>query len=62
MSPDTLDAYRAAARRLHRDPGVIEIDDDAPVSISEDDDNPDGAYVQAWIWIDRTDTDIEEEQ
>lgn len=39
-----------AAKNLHRD-GELEFDDVPKVSISEDG----GAYVQAWVWIDRED-------
>ena len=46
-------AYRVAARKRQRD-GEIEIDDNAPVSISEDG----GAYVQAWLWIPAEDAGV----
>ena len=45
---DPAEAYRHAAKRLHAAEGEIEFDADAAVSPSED-----GAYVQAWIWVDR---------
>lgn len=48
MSDPTDKEYRALAReQWHRD-GEIEIDEDAVVSVSDDD----GAYVQAWVWVD----------
>lgn len=31
--------------------GMIEVDDGAMVSIAEDDTDPDGAYVEAWVWV-----------
>lgn len=45
------DTYRNAARRLKQREGELEIDEFAPVSLDSDD----GAYVQAWVWIDDTD-------
>jgi len=43
--------YRKAAREMYHDPGHIEIDDpNAEVSISDDED-ADGCYVQAWVWV-----------
>lgn len=52
-STDPADqAYRDAARRLHHRGGDIEIDDNAVVSRGDDP----GAYVQAWIWIDKAST------
>ena len=42
-----FDEYREAAKQKHiHDEGNIEVDDGAVVSIGED-----GAYVQAWTWI-----------
>lgn len=40
--------YRAAARIQYGTEGMIEIDENAPVSRGADD----GAYVQAWLWVD----------
>ncbi len=40
------DRYLDAAQELSRE-GVIEVDDDAIVSSSDDD----GAYVAAWLWV-----------
>lgn len=37
-----------AAREIHGRDGEIEIDDGAPVSRGDDN----GAYVQAWVWVD----------
>jgi len=42
---------RNAARFLYESEGAIEIDDNATVSISDDN----GAYVAAWVWV-RVDT------
>ena len=43
--------YRKAAREMYHDPGHIEIDDpNAEVSISDDED-ADGVYVQAWVFV-----------
>jgi hypothetical protein len=44
--------FRAQARTLFHDEGVLEIDDDAPVSISPEGRGR-GAYVQAWAWVDK---------
>lgn len=41
--------YRDAAKAKLHNEGVIEIDDDATVSVSESEDH--GAYVQAWLWV-----------
>lgn len=48
--------YRQQARSEFHDEGTIEIDDLAPVSVSEDG----GAYVMAWVWV-RNDDDSEDE-
>lgn len=45
--------YVMAARRKHQREGEIEIDDATIVSHSEDE----GAYVQAWVWVDDADLD-----
>lgn len=42
--------YRNAARRLYHDEGHIEVDEEAEVSISDDEDAK-GCYVQAWVWV-----------
>lgn len=42
--------YRHVARLIHQEDGVLEIDDDARVSHCAE-----GAYVQAWVWVDETD-------
>ncbi len=36
-----------AARELYEQEGEIEIDDNATISRGDDD----GAYVQAWVWV-----------
>lgn len=46
-----------AARKWHRE-GEIEIDPNA--TVSEGDDN--GAYVQAWVWVEFADTDLDKEE
>ena len=38
------------ARQLYRDCGYVEIDNDAKISDAEK-----GAWVQAWVWIDKND-------
>ena len=43
--------YIEAARRIYQRDGEVEIDDDAVVSYGSDP----GAYVQAWVWVYRTD-------
>jgi hypothetical protein len=44
---------RTLARELYGHEGEIEIDDTATVSLSEDHgtDGPQGAYVQAWVYV-----------
>lgn len=48
-------ARQSAIDQYHRD-GSIEIDENAKVSLSYDDDEASGvvqgAYVQAWVWVD----------
>lgn len=39
--------YRNEAREIYGVVGVIEVDTNAPVSMSDDE----GAYVQAWVWV-----------
>jgi len=39
-----------AAQTKYNDEGHIEIDDKAPVSRTSDN-NEEGAYVQAWVWV-----------
>lgn len=52
----TDEQYRHAAREEFHEDGVIEIDPDAKVS-RNDDDPEEGAYVQAWVWVDAEDAD-----
>lgn len=40
------DTYRARAKAEYHEEGVIEVDDGAEVSVSND-----GAYVEAWLWV-----------
>ena len=42
--------YRAAAINQYQNDGDLLIDGDAIVSMSEE-----GAYIQAWIWVQRSD-------
>jgi hypothetical protein len=48
--------FRALAIEHHQKDGELEIDDEAIVSISEDD----GAYIQAWIWVELPHEDEED--
>lgn len=45
------------AKDQHQDEGTIEVDDGAIVS--EGNDN--GAYVQAWVWVDFSGTALDKE-
>lgn len=52
---DPIDkAYIEAARRHFENDGVLEIDDNAVVSVGDDP----GAYVQAWVWVEAEDAGI----
>lgn len=42
-------AYRKQAKVLFHEEGSTEVDDEAVVSMA--DKRPDGAYVQAWVWV-----------
>ncbi len=47
--------FIAAAKRLYHQEGIIEIDDDAKISLADQVDDScstPGAYVQAWVWVD----------
>ena len=44
--------FRSEAKRRYHDEGTLEIDDEAPVSVSQDTRGR-GAYVQAWVWVDK---------
>jgi len=46
--PKKYKRIRDRARNCYASEGYIEIDDDAPISLS----GPDGAYVAAWVWVD----------
>lgn len=48
--------FREIAKDEWQQDGEIEIDDNAVVSIPEEDEELRGAYVQAWIWIERPDS------
>ncbi len=68
MSTDTDPAATEARRKaivamafdIHVRDGEVEVDDNAVVSEGEDN----GAYVQAWVWVDfaRTEFDKEPEE
>jgi hypothetical protein len=46
--------YRNAAKRLHHEGGVLEVDSSAKVSVAFGlHFVPLGAYVQCWVWVDR---------
>ena len=49
--------YLALAREQYQSDGEIEFDPGATVSIDEDAEpgTEEGAYVQAWVWVDRPD-------
>lgn len=42
------DQYRAAAKKAYHNQGEDAIDDNAVVVYTEE-----GAYVQAWVWVDK---------
>lgn len=48
--PSDENAAREIARNVARAHGDIEIDDNPPVSVTDD-----GFFVQAWIWVRRED-------
>ncbi len=45
------------AKKRYEDEGTLEIDSSA--AVSEGDDN--GAYVQAWVWVDFSSTEFDKE-
>jgi len=45
-----------AAKRKYHDEGTIEIDDNAKISRSDDNESK-GAYVQAWVWVEDCDAE-----
>lgn len=49
-STKTPEQYIEAARRIWHEEGLIEIDNQPLTSLN--DDGEDGAYVQAWVWVD----------
>lgn len=51
-------AYRLAAQSLYQQGGMLEFDDDAVVSLSEDG----GAYVMGWRWVDDEDAGIGQDE
>lgn len=46
------DWFRIRAKELYHEVGEIEVDDNARVSFGD----KEGAYVQAWVWVPRRDT------
>lgn len=44
--------FRELATEQHHRDGELEIDDYADVSLSMEDGKVQGAYVQAWVWVD----------
>lgn len=48
---------RALAIERYRQAGELEIDEGAPISEGEDN----GAFVQAWVWVDFTGTSLDKE-
>ena len=54
ISSLALKAYREAAIDQYGNEGEVEIDDDAIVSLGDDD----GAYVEAWVWVNKEEAGI----
>lgn len=52
--PRLDEAFREAATSEYAEEGRIEIDSNAVMSYGEDD----GAYVAAWVWVDRSDVPV----
>ncbi|HXG51852.1 MAG TPA: hypothetical protein VNN77_10645 [candidate division Zixibacteria bacterium] len=54
MNPQKIrlleEQYRRAARELYEHEGMLEIDDQAAVTLP-DGEGSYGAYVQAWVWV-----------
>lgn len=46
----------STAQALYQEDGRIEIDDNAEIS-NEPGDRDEGAYVQAWVWVERSEVD-----
>jgi hypothetical protein len=55
--PEAEQKYFEAAKE-RQDDGTLEIDDNAVVSMGADD----GAYVEAWIWVEASDAGVEVEK
>lgn len=54
MNDEVDKAFRAAAKDMYQEDGVIEIDNDAVVSLSDDYGmGITGAYVAAWVYVPR---------
>ena len=56
-SAERKNAIIYLARQQHWKDGEVEIDDDAKVSEGPSN----GAYVQAWVWVDFTRTKLDKE-
>lgn len=52
VQPENAAAYREAAKDVYAEHSFMEFDDNAVVSVSE---TEQGAYVQAWVWVDSSD-------
>lgn len=59
--PSEDETRRLASDRYHRD-GECEIDYQAPVSFSDDGDGIQGAYVQAWVYVEFEEIEDEYEE
>jgi len=55
---NNFETIRDLARIQHERDGVLEIDEHAIVSEG----NNNGAYVQAWVWVDFTNTTLDKEK
>ncbi len=53
LTQELRDDFVARAKAQYHDVGTCEIDDDADVSyVSPTRGGDNGAYVQAWVWVD----------
>ena len=48
-----LESFRQDAKLVHEEEGTCEIDDEAVVSLSEDNEGVAGAYVAAWVYVEK---------
>lgn len=51
------EALRARARAEYADEGRIEIDENAQISAADSEDEPEGCYIQAWVWVEYDDAE-----